>query len=623
MELEELKKKIYKPESELEDRLKKSEIFKSPQKEEKYVPEKWEIEKKPQKAPLFNRKKYWQIGGALAIVVSLGLIAFLAWWGLTSFDEKKVEIKIEGPDRTVSGEEVNYVVIYRNNTRTTLEDIQLTFYYPENSIVPNQQDLVQTFDLPDLQPSQESQIKLPVRIVGFKQEAKEVKAELSYQPEKISSRFSNQAEFSTIIFSVPLMVDFSLPEKLVSGQSFDFSLRYINQGETSLEDLEISMEFPQGFTLTSADPEAKEDNLWQIDSLLAGEESRIFMRGNIEGEKGESKSFKAQLAKEKEGEKIPYTQTARSLTISLSPLFVSQTINNAEQYITRAGDKLNYQINFENTTDVGISNIVINAKIEGAALNFEELDLQEGSFDSEKQAISWKASNLPLLEYLGPHQKGAIKFSVKIKDPIPINNYSDKNFTITNTVEIDSSDKPIALRDIEISGRSQLVTKIASGLRIKSQGYYHDEAMPGSGPIPPKVGETTTYTIKWRLLNSINDLSSVVVEASLPPHVKWLNQKSPNSADLRYQSSTGKLVWQVGDLPSLTGFLSPVKEVSFRVSITPSQVHLGSLMELIGQTKVTGHDNFTSLELIDTSRIIDTSLPDDLNINLAEGTVVK
>lgn len=621
MELEELKKKIYKPETDFGERIKPPEIFRPGRQREEKTPAKWpELEEKEQ-GP--KKRKYWLIGG-ISCFVFLIVIGWLFWRGFTSFDKSQVNLRIEGAERIVSGEEINYLVKYQNQTRLDLTKVKLVFHYPDDSIPLETEDLVQTIDLPDLRADQARQIELPVRIIGLQNEVKKAWAELSYQPKGISSFFANQAEFSTTIISVPLILDFDLPNRLVSGQTFDFSLKYLNQADVPFNNLQVRINYPSNFTFQSAEPQPLEESrIWSLGNLMAKEEGKIFIRGLIQGEEGEAKSFKARLGLFEENKFTPIAETVGALQISLSPLSISQTVNGATDYIARAGQELVYLIDYKNTTNVGIRNVIITSKLEGRALDLASLELEEGSFDGENQTITWKASNLPALEFLGPHQQGQVTFSVKVKDPLPITNYADKNFKIVNTVKIDSSEAPLSLRDIQISGQSQSITKIASQLTAQAKGYYNDDLIPNSGPIPPKVGQTTTYTIKWRLINTSNDLKQVKVEAYLPPHVQWKNKFSPSSADLDYNSQTGRLIWRVGDLPAATGVLLPVRQVAFQVAITPGLAHLGGLVELIGQTETTGQDSFTSLAIESVSRAIDTDIPDDLTIGRDGGIVVE
>jgi hypothetical protein len=622
MKLEELKKKLYKPEAEFEERLEGPETFQPEEEREKKISQEWQKTEKRKLSP--QQKKKLMVIGISAASIFLIVAGLFFWRGLTSFDKDKVKIEIKGAERVVSGEEIKYTVKYQNKNRLALENVKLVFRYPEDSIPSDNEDLVKTIDLPDLAAGQEEQVELSVRIMGIKGEEKKAWAELSYQPAKLSSRYTNQAEFISKIISVPLILDFGLPEKLVSGQSFDFSLRYLNQAEVSFDNLRVRLDYPIGFTFQSAQPQPlEEDRVWALGNLMAGEQGKIFIRASIQGEEGEAKSFKAQLGFFEEDEFTLIAETAAALQISSSPLSISQTVNGVTDYSAEAGEVLNYRIEYENTTDLGIKNVVITSKLEGEVLDLSSLELEGVSFDGATQTLTWNASNLPALEYLAPHQKGQLSFSVKIKDSLPVKNYNDKNFKVINTVKIDSSEKPLALEDIEIAGQSQLVTKIISQLSLQAQGYYYDDLISNSGPIPPRVGQTTTYTIKWRLVNTANDLSEVKVEAFLPPHVHWMDKISPKGANLKYNSQTGQLVWRVGDLPAATGVLLPVKEVAFQIAITPSLAHLGNYVELVGQSKVTGQDDFTGLRLTKTDEPIDTDLPDDPLVSRNDGIVVK
>jgi hypothetical protein len=107
----------------------------------------------------------------------------------------------------------------------------------------------------------------------------------------------------------------------------------------------------------------------------------------------------------------------------------------------------------------------------------------------------------------------------------------------------------------------------------------------------------------------------------LPPHVKWLGKISPADSSLSYNSQNGRLTWKIGELLASTGTLLPVKQVAFQVSITPGLANLGNLVELIGQSKATGHDDFVGVSLSSTDSAIDTNLPDDPFLSQGDGVV--
>ena len=100
-----------------------------------------------------------------------------------------------------------------------------------------------------------------------------------------------------------------------------------------------------------------------------------------------------------------------------------------------------------------------------------------------------------------------------MKNKLPINNFNDKNFSANAAVKIDSSNIPAALQGTQLAGTDSVNVKLNSKLAIASKGYYKDNEMPNSGPLPPTVGQQTTYTIHWLVTNLSNDVDDVVVES--------------------------------------------------------------------------------------------------------------
>ena len=235
MKLDELQKKLYKPEAEFEDRLEGPEAFDIDRKREKKdVAQEWQKIEKRQLSPQWKKKI--RIISISVIIVFLITAGFFIWRGFTSFDKNGVVIEIYGAERVVSGEEVKYLIKYNNNTRLVLENLKLVFHYPKDSIPANQQSLDETIDLPDLAPGQEKEIELLVRIIGLRGENQKAWVELSYQPVGISSQYTNVAEFISQVISVPLILDFDLPEKLGWSGDTIRNVRDIYKGNIFLDE---------------------------------------------------------------------------------------------------------------------------------------------------------------------------------------------------------------------------------------------------------------------------------------------------------------------------------------------------------------------------------------------------
>jgi len=67
-----------------------------------------------------------------------------------------------------------------------------------------------------------------------------------------------------------------------------------------------------------------------------------------------------------------------------------------------------------------------------------------------------------------------------------------------------------------------------------------------TGPVPPKVEQPTTYTVVWTVDNTSSAVGNAKVTATLPPHVKWLNETSPSGESVSYDQNSGLVTWEIG-----------------------------------------------------------------------------
>lgn len=621
MDLEALKKRIYKKDDGIEGRPEAPQTFepgRTPVPPQVETPQ-WS-EKDATRFLWANRirKILWSAGIVAALIV-VGLVIWFFWqWGY-SFDKTKVALDIYGQDRIVSGEEVNYIVRIKNNTKVDLRNVVLDFVYPKQATPSDSQGLRQQGNLPittknlgDIAAGEEQQLEFKTGVMGDKDSQQKFLAKLTYRPSNINSDYINEAQFSSVIISVPLVLNFDLPEKIVSGQAINFSLKYLNTSEVTFSDFKIKLEYPSGFIFDSALPSPSEgDNVWSLSEIGSQEEGQIIIRGTLTGEEGESKVFRAKIGTQKEGNFITYAQTLTSPQISVSPLYVEQTFVSNEKLIADLGQTLNYKIKYRNTTSLTIGPVVVSLKIDSQAVDWGTVRSSDGFFSSVENTIIWNASSLPTLNSLAGSQEGEVDFSLKLKDKLPIGNFSNKNFTIVTTAQIDSPNVPLTLVGTQLKGTNQMTVKINSRLILNVKGYYNDNLMSNSGPIPPRVGQRTTYTIYWQLLNVANDLANVSVEAFLPSYVQWVGRVYPAGEGLTYNPATGQIVWQIDKLPAATGILSPVKQVVFQVAFVPSISQISNIAEIVQHAKASGSDLFTENVLTTSEKTLRTDMPDD------------
>jgi len=521
------------------------------------------------------------------------------------FSKEVLKLEIFGPSEADLLEEVEYVVKYKNNGNLRLEDAKLIFEYPKYSVT-EKGTLRETISLGDIYPGQEKTYQLKARLVGKKGDIKEAKASLSYRPKNLQAFYESETTFTTQIKNVPLTFEFDLPSKVESGKEITFRLNYFSNVNFPLSDLGIKVEYPVGFEVLEVNPESLDKTEWELGLLNTTEGGRIEITGNLQGEVGETKVFQAKLGQWQEGEFVVLKTTSWGVEIIKPLLYIFQQINGNPKYIANPGDLLDWQIFFKNIGKRTLENLFLMVELESQALDFESFKT-ESSAERIENKIVWDYTQISDLKKLPPMAEGKVEFWIKVKDDLPP---EIQNPEIKTLISLDGF-------------KEEISSKVNSKLEILQRGFFEDEVFGNSGPIPPKVGETTTYTIIWQVKNYNNDVKNVKVKAVLPSEVKLTGKIFPEdqSSKFAFDSKSREIVWDIGDLPAGKGVTESGPNVAFQIALTPTAAQRGRAAVLIGEAKVTAEDTWTESTLERIAKAINTTLPDDGTIKPEQGLI--
>ena len=559
------------------------------------------------------------------IILGAGLaIAGFWFWERNPYSKDILKLEILGPEQASIFEEVEYTVKYKNNGNIRLEEPRLIFEFPENtlSLIPSdgagqKQVLLKrqemgTEELGDIYPGEEKTFKFKGRLFGQEGEVKTVKVWLSYQPKNLKARYESATTFTTVIESVPLTLDFDLSSKVEAGRDFRFSLNYFSSLNYPLTNLGIKIEYPSGFEFLGSTPDSLGKNEGEISLLNKAEGGRIEIRGRLMGEAREQKIFRASLGAWQENKFIILKEVTRGVELAQPNLSIFQRINGSDQYIAKSGDLLHYEIFFRNISQEPFTDLFLVTRLDSRAFNFNSIKSDSGQFSKGDNSIVWDWRDVSRLKFLGQGEEGKVEFWINLKD-FDVTSPQEKNFLLKNNVLISQI-------------KEEFETKISSNLVISQKGYFKDEVFGNSGPIPPEVGEKTTYTITWQAKNYYNDIKNAKVKAFLPSNVKLTGKIFPESevSKFSFDQVSREIVWVLGNnqiLPSGTGILSPAPNISFQVSLTPASDQKGKKAAIIGEARISGDDQWADTFIQTISPAVDTSLPDDSTISGKDGIV--
>lgn len=534
----------------------------------------------------------------ILIAAISGIVGF--WnWQKNIYSKEILKLEILGREEVTVAEDFEYTVKYKNNGNVRLEEPRLIFEYPKYSIVEDG-ILRKEITLEDIYPGQEQTFNFKVRLLGKEGETRAAKASLSYQPKNLKARYESATTFTTQMKSVPLTFEIDSPSKVESGKGFRFRLNYFSNVNYPLSNLRVVTEYPADFEFVESTPRGLEKNEWEIGLLNKAEGGRVEILGKLSGEVGEEKIIRATLGSWWDGEFVVLKEAIKGIEVTRPSLYIWQQINGNPQYAASPGGWLHYEIFFKNIGEEDLTNLFLVSKLEGEAFDFQTIKSDLGDFESGDNSIVFDWRRIPGLQYLAPMEEAKVEFWINLKEEFGIS----KNPTLRNKIFLSQA-------------KEEFITKVNSEIVLSQKGYFQEDVFGNQGPLPPKIGETTTYTIIWQIKNYYNDMKNVKVKAILPKQVQLTGKIFPEeeSQKFAFDSQSREIVWAIGDLATGQGVITPASNISFQIAITPDASQKDETPQLIGEAKIIGEDQWTREIVEAKTPAITTALPDDSSIN--------
>ncbi|MDP3901338.1 MAG: hypothetical protein Q8Q38_03355 [bacterium] len=527
-----------------------------------------------------------------AIILLFGMGVFI--WQRNSYSKDVVRLEVLAPKEVEAGEEITYKVTFKNNGNAALENVRLSFEFPKGSAPKEGGALRKNIEVDDIYPGQEGSHDFAGRLFGAEQEVLEAAAELSYTPRNLTATFRSKTIFVSTITFVPLTFEMDVPSRAPSDQQIEFSLNYFSNIDYPLSDLRIQLQYPDSFEFQSSTPVSLSENEWALPLLNRADGGRISVKGVLRGSAGDDKLFRALMGTWKEGEFTVFKEVTKGVEVVAPQLFLSQVVNGSVAHVASPGEQLNYEIYFKNVSDKSFENFFLVVDLSGRPLDSASVVAPNGSFSKSSSSIIWEAGSNPSLRFLGKGEEGSVSFSVKVRDGWDIVSPQEKNFAIHTVLQ---------LSDV----KEEFDVKVNSELGLTQSVHYQDATFSNSGPLPPQVGQATTYTVLWRAENQYNDVRSATVRARLPQGVEMTGSVFPIGSPVVFDSVSREVVWEVGGMGAASGILTPAPSVAFQVRQTPTASQLGTSLEIISEARITAEDDYTGRQLFSSSPRVTTN----------------
>ncbi len=565
-----------------------------------------ESEMIPKKPSL--RKRYLSIlvlalGSVTLMAIGIGIVMKI---NASRFSETNIKLTLAGVSEVTSAQQVTFTFDYNNDNWANLRNVVVIFDYPESFHPDEAPDLTINQSraekkIGDIASHAQGKVTLSGKFFGFRGERAVLSATLRYTPSTTSSAFETRVQKDVRVASSPLFFEIIAPTELASGQEIQYEIRYGNTGEIEFPNLRVKLDYPDSFSFTDADPQPAEGTtVWSVGTLSSHAEGRITIRGRLTGERDQQKSVHGAIGFfQGDGKFAVYSEHEKRTRVVASPFAITQKVNGSvNQASIHPGDRIKYEIEFKNEGKVGIRDAILTAEIDSPYVDYGSIRFEggaPGAYNESRKSISWKASDFPALFRVEPGQTGKVSFSIGSFENLKSRFPTGHELSVQSVAKIDSPDIPALVGFTKVVASSISTVRFNTMVTADLVVSYQDATFQNTGPFPPVAGQETTYTVRYSLTNTFNNVEKSRVTILLPTGIRYTGKQIPESEKVFFNNRSNELSWDIGTLAS-----GSAREIAFQIGVIPPPGSQPLDIVLVGKAVYTGQDSFigSNIEIV-------------------------
>ncbi len=560
-------------------------------------------------------------------VLTLACLSTIAWGGFFLFsqglfhDNETLSLSVEGPENIKSGETIAFTFRYENSGSVPIASLIMKLNVPESfhllSSTPEPNE-GEEWTIGSLSAGSDGSISIEGVFLSEVPSSQRLQALFTYKPANFSSDFQDIATHKVEVTDSVIALSLTGPEKALAGDVSEYVVNIQNIGSEPVYNLRVTPALPQDFTLSESDPAlSEEETSWNIVTLEPGELTAITLKGSFTSTASGEQKVSVTVGFVDDELFLPQATQEVVTDVLGGSIAFSVIVNGSNQnQNAQLGETLRVSLDFKNASKESVEDLSFEMRVEGngddVPIDWNDANLGDGSRSGN--TLTWNADAVGSLKKLDPEASSVIDLSLPLSSSLE-GDEAD-TFTIGVTLTLGKVGDVVSTRTLEAT---PITISLNSDVSVNAQARYYSESgnVIGAGPLPPEVGETTSYRIYWNVSNSLHALSSIKMSTTIPQDVTWLDNTDTDIGTISFNATTRLVTWTISKMPVEVAHAG----AWFDVAINPDEDDVGRFVKLTNTTSFEAKDTVTNESLSKSLSELTTELPED-DFAAGEGVVV-
>lgn len=542
-------------------------------------------------------------------LISLGIAGYIFSVGGNSVSVDKVVLDVQGPTTIAGGDTVPLSLTVTNKNAIAIENATIDITFPTGT--RNATNILQAYpryteNLGTLASGASVTRSIKAIVFGGVGQTLTLPASLSYTAAGSNAVFVKKSSYMVAVSTTPLSVSVDTLSEVVSGKPFSFSLTVRSNATVPLDNVVLTGLFPFGFMVTSSSLPLNNSS-FLLGTLKPGASKTITLTGALTGQNNEQRVFHFTLgtAKTSQDQTLAITYMSQDAAVTITAPFISTTLalngDTSPNVIVTPNAHQSVTLSYTNTLSTNVTNATVAVTISGTAVDYNSIQTTNGFYRSSDHTILFSRDTDPSLAQLAPGASGVGTFTFST---LPANSLASAP-TITFTTSVSGTRVGQSNVPEEVTASATQTAKVATVVALLASALHSSGPLSTGGPIPPQVGQATTYTIMWSARNQGSAIAGGTMRAPLPSYVSYVS-KTSGAGSFSYDDKSRTVLWNTGDLAQGAN-----PQGAFQVSLIPSTSQKGNVPQLTGVTSFSGYDRFAGVQVTATVDPVTTETKGD------------